>query len=184
MSKQQFMEQKTGGSGKQDNYKSPQQGERNENQSPSNRPQGSGGGNFRTRANKTNKNRGRIEDVNDKNLNRPDFNPKKKGSFGEDKPPRKQGGGVRSYENNYRKKSTNQQQSSTNPRGRVHERKSGTGLDQGTKKNEALTENVGDPIKENMKSEELKKPKKKKNLHLLNTSLNLMKKEKKRKITS
>jgi len=58
------------------------------------------------------------------------------------------------------KKSTNQQQSSTNPRGRVHERKSGTGLDQGTKKNEALTENVGDPIKENMKSEELKKTEK------------------------
>ena len=54
------------------------------------RPQG---GNFRSRATKTNKNRGRIEgDVNDKNLNRPDFDPKKKG-FGEDKPPRKQGGG-------------------------------------------------------------------------------------------
>jgi len=120
--------------------------------SPSNTKRNQGG-NFRSRASKTNKNRGRIEgDVNDRNPNRSDFEPKKKG-FGEDKAPRKQGG-VRPYDGNsggYRKKGTGPNQPS---RGRQFDKKSGTGIDPTPKKNESGSYNIGNPIKENLNAEE------------------------------
>jgi hypothetical protein len=85
----------------------------------------------------------RIDDVNDKNLNRSDFPVKK--NFGEDLPPRKSA-------------NLNRDNKSRNDRGRIFDRKSGMGLDPTPKKNEVGSENWGDPISESFKvDEEVKK---------------------------
>jgi len=90
LSKQEFINQQTltqkpkpKTQGEQGTYNKPPPQYQNRSGSPT-----SG---YKTRGSKLPKtNKGRVEDVNDKNLNRPDF-PIRKQQFGEDKPPRKTG---------------------------------------------------------------------------------------------
>jgi hypothetical protein len=111
--------------------------------------QGGGRGQFKPK-----QNRMETSDVNDRNINRPDGNfAPNRNRYGEDKQPknRQAGGKFEGGNSGYRKKTG---QNNPPSRGRAFDKKSGSGLDPNPKKNEAGSENWGNPIDESLKAEE------------------------------